>query len=392
MLRGFSKAPNASAQIKDFRKARREERQTSERTRAKESEGERSDYETQHATTQRKLSEESQSPVANQIQNLQEKHNAGEGVLRKASQDSKDSSSSSGRSRASSRAARDRSNSSASGRSKSRNGTYRDDLAKAMAEGLSSLTQASYEETLASHLPVRSPTTPGMASQVPSPMDGASSRSRSNSRPPPPKPAGSYFNQQTLHPLQTSENVLIGSSPRPSPVTPFSVNSTPSLTPNGSGANTPTKQVPGFQTQGRVMARKKTINKFDISEPTLVSSTSRIDTVNLPPGASLKNGVEFTPPVPPINPRRRQTRIQTMVGVFSSNKSSDSVPTMPSYSAQPSPLEDHSTFSGDESDIKKPRRLRKSSSDGGNLHARAHQITSPQPSPAMPGNTQGGMF
>jgi hypothetical protein len=38
--------------------------------------------------------------------------------------------------------------------------------------------------------------------------------------------------------------------------------------------------------------RKKTINKFDISEPTLVSSTSNIDTVDLPPGASLKNGMD----------------------------------------------------------------------------------------------------
>jgi hypothetical protein len=40
------------------------------------------------------------------------------------------------------------------------------------------------------------------------------------------------------------------------------------------------------------MLRKKTINKFDISEPTLVSSTSNIDTVDLPPGASLKNGMD----------------------------------------------------------------------------------------------------
>jgi hypothetical protein len=40
------------------------------------------------------------------------------------------------------------------------------------------------------------------------------------------------------------------------------------------------------------MLRKKTINKFDISEPTLVSSTSNIDTVDLPAGASLKNGMD----------------------------------------------------------------------------------------------------
>ncbi|KAI6966383.1 hypothetical protein KC355_g12154, partial [Hortaea werneckii] len=54
--------------------------------------------------------------------------------------------------------------------------------------------------------------------------------------------------------------------------------------------------------------RKKTISKFDISEPTLISSTSNVDTIELPEGASLKNGMDGPPPVPPINPKRRGTR------------------------------------------------------------------------------------
>jgi hypothetical protein len=38
-------------------------------------------------------------------------------------------------------------------------------------------------------------------------------------------------------------------------------------------------------------------------------STSNIDTIDLPEGASLKNGMdEIPPPLPPINPRRRATK------------------------------------------------------------------------------------
>lgn len=392
MLQGLPKGPNISTHIKDFRRARREERQVSEKKWAKESESERSEPEAQHAPRQRKFSEENQPRLTQQIRH--ELPEASERVVRKASQESKGSASSSGRSRPSSRGARDRSNSAASGRSKSRNGMYRDDLAKAMAQGLSSSTQAHYEETPASRLPVTTPTTPYQPTMIPSPVNGLSTKSRSDSRPTPPTQPENYFNlnKNNLHPLQIGDSVLIGPSPRPSPVTPFSVNSTPSLTPNGSGTNTPITQVPSFQTQGRVPARKKTVNKSDISEPTLLSKTSQFETFNLPPGASLKNGVNHAPPLPPINPRRRQTRIQTMVGVFSGNKSSDSVPTMPSYMPQQSPIEDHSTFSADESDVKKPRKLRKSSSEGGNLHSRARQIASADPSPAMPSSGQGGMF
>lgn len=56
-------------------------------------------------------------------------------------------------------------------------------------------------------------------------------------------------------------------------------------------------------------ARKRSVNKSDISEPTFMSSTSTVVTVALPQGASLKNGMEGgegAPPVPPINPRRKR--------------------------------------------------------------------------------------
>lgn len=57
-------------------------------------------------------------------------------------------------------------------------------------------------------------------------------------------------------------------------------------------------------------ARKKSVQKSQISEPSLISTTSVVDTVDLPPGASLKNGMDEvednTPPVPAINPLRRR--------------------------------------------------------------------------------------
>ncbi|KAH6678378.1 hypothetical protein B0J14DRAFT_321147 [Halenospora varia] len=204
-------------------------------------------------------------------------------------------------------------------------------------------------------------------------------RSRSNSRV---GPAG-YFDPQKLQPLQTGSAIDLSHSPRPSPTAPFSINPTPvQPSPAGSSTNTPTSQ--SFQPQPRVPgSRKKSINKHDISEPTFVSSTSRIDTVNLPPEASLKNGMETSaPPIPPVNPMRRQTR--GMFGALRGKRDEyDDVQPMPAATQS---TEEMSTFSADEGDSK-PRtrqKLRKSSSEGGNLNARARQAAFAKPSPAMP--------
>lgn len=126
-------------------------------------------------------------------------------------------------------------------------------------------------------------------------------------------------------PISLSPNVLTpaGSSARPSPTSPFVQNMTPPL----SGSNTPTFTPPPMQSPpvqpSQVIPpnrtgplRKKTVSKADISEPTLVSFTSNIDTVDLPEGASLKNGMDEVPPppVPPINPRRRAAHRLFSVG------------------------------------------------------------------------------
>lgn len=304
--------------------------------------------------------------------------------------DSKDSAGTSrSGSRPASRASRDRSGSDTSGgRSKSRNGRYRDDLAKAMAEGTSSSGQGYYEEleVPSARFAPRSPGTPGKGfpqSPIPSPMIGSNSRSRSNSNL---AAVGYYEGQKSPMMLHSGrETPEIGHAPRPSPTAPFVVNPTPALiqpSPAGSGANTPTTQ--GFQNQSGVPTyRKKSINKSDISEPRFISSTSRITTVNLPSGSSLQNGSEiYAPPIPPVNPKRRQTR--AIFGTLMGKKDEyEEIHSMPSATQS---TEEMSTFSADESDLKSKTRqkLRKSSSEGGNLNARARQVAQAAPSPAVP--------
>ncbi|PNS13771.1 hypothetical protein CAC42_3264 [Sphaceloma murrayae] len=101
-------------------------------------------------------------------------------------------------------------------------------------------------------------------------------------------------------------------SPRPSPMpSPYYANPTPpasgNSTPVSYGPATPTMpNIPNIK-QGGSLLRKKTVSKSEISDPILISSTSNVDTVDLPPGASLRNGME-PPPIPPVNPRRRATK------------------------------------------------------------------------------------
>jgi hypothetical protein len=310
-------------------------------------------------------------------------------------------------SRPGSRQSRDRSGSDASQRSKSRNGgRYPDVVAKPAAEGAPSPNMGTldeFEPQPPRHLP-HSPHVNGLPSQaspVPSPLNGSEprmesrNRSRSNSRSTPP----GYFDRRGLPPLQTDEAKEPALAPRPPITSPMSGSSSPNLpqpSPMSSVANTPT--TPGFQSQGTVPAhRKRSINKSDISEPRFVSSTSRVTTVNLPPGASLQNGID-APPIPPVNPRRK---VRPVFGFGRKEDQSD-------YPVQPagfSPTEDRTTFSDDGDSKSKPQRqkLRKISSEGGNLNAKARQAIFAQPSPVMPDHSpimantpvesvEGGMF
>ena len=228
----------------------------------------------------------------------------------------------SGKSPASSAGGRSRANSeAATGRARSRTGPYRDDLEKAMVEGTGS--SAAAVEGLSPVIPRE--LTPRVSPEI-LPSHFEPPRARSNSR----SAMTNYFDTKNPHPVQTGSRehlapagpppLLISpsmpspalSSGRPSPLpSPFAQNMTPPL----SGASTPLSstfsapsQIPPSSARTAGPLRKKTISKGTISEPMLISSTSNFDTIDLPEGASLKNGMDEPPPLPPINPRRRAAK------------------------------------------------------------------------------------
>lgn len=124
-------------------------------------------------------------------------------------------------------------------------------------------------------------------------------------------------------------------------------------------------------------ARKRSVNKSEISEPRFISSTSRVTTVDLAPGVSLQNGSEAPPPIPAVNPRRKT---RAMFGFGKKDDYDDY-----SLPAATQSTEEMSTFSADEDAKPKGKgKLRKISSEGGNLNARARQAANAIPSPAVP--------
>lgn len=228
------------------------------------------------------------------------------------------------------------------------------------------------------------------AQQVPAErsQSAMSGRFRSNSRTNQP----GYFEHRAPGASGTPANM--GSSQRHSPVTPaYSTHSAPSTreTPPGSSnfgspvmMSSP-QNLPNYNR--RPTYRKGSVNKHDISEPHFLSCTSSVSTVDLPPGASLNNGMEpppqGPPPVPPFNPRRKRT--QTLLQALGRLEKTESTPVTGAPSMDP--YQEQSTFSADEGDAKpKPLRhkLRKSSSEGGNLNVRARQEVMMAPGPVMP--------
>ena len=217
-----------------------------------------------------------------------------------------------------------------------------------------------------------------------------SGRLRSNSR----ANASGYFEQRGPPSAPASVHGQVGQSPRPSPIvaTP-STHSVPSLRDHPSNYSNATSPVmissrrnsPTFN-RSHPAYRKGSINKHDISEPRFISSTSSVTTVDLPPEASLKNGMDDAssdpPPLPPFNPRRKRTRTLLEHLGRTEKQGFSSVPS-PSHDG----FQERSTFSADESDPK-PRthrhKLRKSSSEGGNLAARMRQQALATPNPAVP--------
>jgi hypothetical protein len=297
-----------------------------------------------------------------------------------------------------------------SGRSRSRPAQYRDDLEQAMMEGTGSRTTVYPPNNTPSVAGFAANTTQPLPAERPSLDSQGRMRSRSNSR----TTAANYFESKHLQPIHTSHGPPNGASPRlspavgspqppfaspglpasprpspgapspafrpqASPVPPFSAHNTPPV----SGTTTPVN--PAFNTGAAAIIpssgtlRKKSIAKADISEPIFLSTTSVIDTINLPAGASLRNGMDAPPPpVPPINPMRRR---------FGFGRSATDDPAIHMGAPSPPYADAMRTNSSDAlaSKIPQPRqRLRKTSSEGHSLHAKARETQSAGNSPAMP--------
>ncbi|KAL9595692.1 MAG: hypothetical protein Q9219_006288 [cf. Caloplaca sp. 3 TL-2023] len=216
-----------------------------------------------------------------------------------------------------------------------------------------------------------------------------SNRARSNSRP----AATGYFERNDNLPIQQPNATFT----MPSPSTPgYSIRSAPSVYESSSMISNESipVMIPPSSSHGAQSSpkhrrlhhhRKTSINKHDISEPIFRSSTSSVDVVDLPPGASLKNGMDPPPPIPPLNPRRKRT--QTLLQALGRLESPHPNPTYSSTKTKD--LGDQSTFSADEGNGAtrenfRRHRLRKSSSEGGNLNVKARQQAMMAQSPAVP--------
>ncbi|KAL9112991.1 MAG: hypothetical protein Q9227_002856 [Pyrenula ochraceoflavens] len=213
----------------------------------------------------------------------------------------------------------------------------------------------------------------------------ASGQYRSGSRPPPPQTG--YFDKENLLPIQTHGP---GVSPKPSPyLNAYSASSTPTvpdMSPSYSAASTPGwgHQEPPHNHPNT--SRKRSVTKGMISEPTFLSSTSTLSTYGIRTGPSSAATGQFpqdndSPPIPMMNPRRRRpTLTQTMINPGSRNEAYDAHP-MPQSAVE---VRSHFSDEGEKKPKRERQRLRKSSSEGGNLNAKARQHAMAAPSPALP--------
>lgn len=211
-----------------------------------------------------------------------------------------------------------------------------------------------------------------------------SNRRPSNTRPPP----SGYFDSRSGTPTMGNTPTL-GSGPMPtgvprpsprppfphSPMSPFQPGLSPGFTGPQSAALSalpspvvqlhppPTgRTTPGLENRPTtISARKKSVTKGMISEPTFISSTSSVPLVGLP--ISPRPGQIATPPVPAMNPRRRGNTMSEKPDAFPSPRMTGSP--MFSESAN-APYADQQR-----PPPRQRNRLRKISSEGGGMAARA---------------------
>lgn len=202
------------------------------------------------------------------------------------------------------------------------------------------------------------------------------------------------YNNRPLAPSNMGEGSAPRPSPRPSPnpqlssesiqssqlATPMSPPSSAMSSPNPLTGMTTNGRTTPISVPGRVTpsgTRKRSVTKGMISEPTFVSSTSTVPLVHLPrDGGPAVEPLE-TPPVPAMNPRRR--------GTAGNEQNTSSFSPHPAVRPNASPLpvmpESPNTFDfgtlGQTPNVppapRQRNKLRKSSSEGGNMAARARQ-------------------
>jgi len=300
---------------------------------------------------------------------------------------------------------RGRAESNTSGRSKSRVGRPREDTERAMVAGTGNY----------GGLYDKSNKTPSVISLPRPSLDGgdqplyersssamSNGGQRSNSR----QTAHGYFDNPTS--MQGyNEPISATELPPPLPIQAYSANSTPPLSsPALSNVSTPTFSsypishdggglLPSFghRSASGLAGRKKSVTKNMISDPTLLSSTSNIPAVSLPAPPGFRPHEFASPPLPTMNPRRRRpTTTATTQNPFAAPGNGQmemnaGLPSMPESPNRPHhQFEERSTFSdeGEQRQFRQRARLRKTSSEGGNLNAKARQQAMMASSPAIP--------
>ncbi|KAL6246589.1 hypothetical protein RBB50_006827 [Rhinocladiella similis] len=294
---------------------------------------------------------------------------------------------------------RDRSESGAGERSRSRTGRY--------AEERPHFTAAYSRQGPPQHREQHRPYGPHGPPRGPPPVEPRSNE-RSSSAMSNRRPSGNragqpgYFDARAATPTRANAPRLGDgqtslSAPRPSPLPPFphspiSPFAPPGLSPGLPGnpaalpapLPSPSGPLPALPaTTGRstpvennrqtiIGARKKSVTKGMISEPTFISSTSSVPLVGLPNGPRPRELP--TPPVPAMNPQRRRAGTFTEhTNGYASPRIGSPLPMTPDSPGHMSAAQGAVTDQQQsQKPIPRPRnRLRKISSEGGSMAARA---------------------
>lgn len=235
------------------------------------------------------------------------------------------------------------------------------------------------------------PSRPGQPRRSPLAMDGTSllPQTSKHIEAPSPRSAENYGQSQLLSPISTRVGARSASGPATSnsagvsPITPHSGTFSGLNSPKEYGVSVVSPQHPHIKSNAN-NTKRRNVTKFDISEPVLISSTSNVETVDLPAGASLRNGDPLTAQQPTSKPRRKGTlrifqrfghdgasEMEQAISPDSVSKQSPAVPQMLSSNGQYSATQGASPVSPFESVAMSPA--------GG---VQSPQRPSPMPSPA----------